>query len=62
MQVGVEAQIPVNPTTGPNIGAVVSVQIFIDDLFPKIFGHPIFFNDEDNNASDHEASEPNSGK
>ena len=41
-QIGAEAVIPVNAHTGPNIGAVVQVQIFIDDLFPKVFGHPIF--------------------
>jgi hypothetical protein len=45
-QIGAEAQIPVNGATGPNIGATVQVQFFIDDLFPKIFGHPIFFNKE----------------
>ncbi len=44
-QIGAEAVIPVNAHTGPNIGAVVQVQIFIDDLFPKVFGHPIFFGD-----------------
>jgi len=49
-QIGAEAVIPVNSQTGPNVGAVVQVQFFIDDLFPKIFGHPIFFNnDNDNN-------------
>jgi hypothetical protein len=36
----------VNAHTGPNIGAVVQVQIYIDDIFPKIFGHPIFGHDE----------------
>jgi hypothetical protein len=41
-QVGVEAVIPLNHATGPNVGVVFNVQIFIDDLFPKIFGHPIF--------------------
>lgn len=51
-QVGVEAQIPVNSTTGPNVGAVVSVQFYIDDIFPKIFGHPIFFKDENDSQSD----------
>jgi hypothetical protein len=61
-QFGAEAQIPVNRTTGPNVGAVIQVQIFIDDLFPKIFGHPIFFSDENNNPSDHEAANPDSGK
>ena len=41
-QVGAEAVIPVNSHTGPNVGAVVQVQFFIDDLFPKVFGHPLF--------------------
>jgi len=50
VQVGAEAVIPVNAHTGPNVGAVVQVQIFIDDIFPKVFGHPLFFNnDNDNN-------------
>jgi hypothetical protein len=47
-QVGVEAQIPVNSATGPNVGALVSVQIFIDDIWPKVFGHPLFFGGEEN--------------
>jgi len=46
-QIGAEAQIPVNGSTGPNVGAVFQVQIFIDDIFPKVFGHPIFFNKDD---------------
>jgi len=44
-QIGAEAVIPVNAHTGPAIGAVFQVQIFIDDLFPKVFGHPLFFGD-----------------
>jgi hypothetical protein len=51
-QVGVEAVIPVNNHTGPNIGAVISVQIYIDDIFPRLFGHPVFFKDENENSSD----------
>ncbi len=47
-QLGAEAVIPINGHTGPNVGAVIQVQIYIDDLFPKIFGHPVFFNDESN--------------
>ena len=47
-QIGAEAVIPVNPHTGANVGVVVQVQIYIDDLFPKIFGHPIFEHDERN--------------
>jgi len=41
-QIGAEAVIPVNHQTGPNVGAIFNVQIYIDDLFPKIFGHPLF--------------------
>ncbi|MDP9172922.1 MAG: hypothetical protein M3O30_03540 [Planctomycetota bacterium] len=41
-QLGVEALIPINGQTGPHVGAVLQLQLFIDDLFPKIFGHPIF--------------------
>jgi hypothetical protein len=47
-QLGVEAVIPVNAHTGPDVGAVIQVQIFIDDIFPKVFGHPVFFNKESN--------------
>ena len=39
-----------NKQTGPNIGFVVSVQIYIDDLLPKIFGHPIFGSHENTPA------------
>lgn len=41
-QVGIEAIIPLNHQTGPNVGVVFNVQIYIDDLFPKFFGHPLF--------------------
>jgi len=51
-QFGLEAQIPINNHTGPNVGALIQVQIFIDDIFPKIFGAPIFFKDAHDNFSD----------
>ncbi|HUA65344.1 MAG TPA: hypothetical protein VME24_05820 [Alphaproteobacteria bacterium] len=41
-QIGAEAIIPVNSATGSQVGAIVQVQIYIDDLLPKLFGHPIF--------------------
>jgi len=41
-QLGAEAVIPVNAHTGPNVGFTVQVQIFIDDIFPSAFGHPLF--------------------
>ena len=61
-QLGVEAVIPMNSHTGPNVGAVVSVQIYIDDIFPKIFGKPVFFSDENNNPSDEREDKTTSGK
>lgn len=44
-QIGAEAVIPVNAETGPNVGAAIQVQFYIDDLFPRIFGHPLFNGD-----------------
>jgi len=41
-QLGAEAIIPVNHQTGNQVGMVFQVQIFIDSLFPKVFGHPVF--------------------
>jgi hypothetical protein len=48
-QLGVEAIIPVNSHTGPAIGGVFQVQIFIDDLFPHTFGFPVFGRDNSMN-------------
>jgi hypothetical protein len=42
VQFGAEALIPVNSQSGPHVGFVVQTWIFIDDLFPAIFGHPLF--------------------
>jgi hypothetical protein len=41
-QLGAEAVIPANSATGSRVGAVVNVQIFLDDIFPTVFGHPLF--------------------
>ncbi len=41
-QIGAEAIIPVNGSTGHEVGAVIQLQIYIDDIWPKIFGHPLF--------------------
>jgi len=45
-QIGAEAIIPVNGASGHDVGAVVQLQIFLDDIWPKIFGHPIIGSDE----------------
>lgn len=41
-QLGVEANIPINRASGSHVGATIQMWIFIDDLFPRIFGHPVF--------------------
>lgn len=41
-QLGVEALIPINRGSGANVGVVVQTWIYIDDIFPKLFGHPVF--------------------
>jgi hypothetical protein len=45
-QIGAEAIIPVNSASGHGVGAVVQLQIFIDDLWPKVFGHPLIGSDK----------------
>ncbi|HWE93569.1 MAG TPA: hypothetical protein VG269_06295 [Tepidisphaeraceae bacterium] len=42
LQVGVEANIPINNHSGTHVGVTVQAWIYIDDLFPRVFGHPIF--------------------
>lgn len=45
MQIGAEAIIPVNGRTGNHIGGILSVYIFIDDIWPHVFGHPLIGED-----------------
>jgi hypothetical protein len=45
-QIGAEAIIPVNNASGRDVGAVVQLQIFLDDIWPKWFGHPLVGSDE----------------
>ena len=44
-QIGAEAIIPVNSASAQNVGAAVQLQIFLDDILPKVFGHPIIGHD-----------------
>ncbi len=44
-ELGAEAIVPVNRDSGAHVGAVVQVWVFIDDIFPSIFGHPLFGGD-----------------
>lgn len=41
-QVGAEAIIPANSATGSQVGVVFQIQLYIDDIWPKTFGHPLF--------------------
>ncbi|MBF0506562.1 MAG: hypothetical protein HQL09_06985 [Nitrospirae bacterium] len=42
MELGIAAQIPVNSQTGKNVGVLGLIHFFVDDLFPKSIGGPIF--------------------
>jgi hypothetical protein len=41
-QLGAEANIPVNGRSGAHVGITVQMWIYIDDIFPRTFGHPLF--------------------
>ena len=42
LQLGIEAQIPVNHQTASHVGVLGMIHVFVDDLFPKSIGRPIF--------------------
>ena len=42
MQLGLEAMVPINSASGHNVGAVFQVHWFLDDLFPRSLGKPIW--------------------
>ena len=42
MQLGLEAVIPMNRHTGGSTGVLLQLHFFLDDLFPRSFGKPIF--------------------
>src|SRR5205814_2712855 len=41
-QVGAEAVIPINERTGSNVGVIAQLHFYLDDLFPKSLGRPLF--------------------
>ena len=42
-QVGVELLVPLNKTTGTNVGVIAQLHLFLDDLLGNtVFGRPIF--------------------
>ena len=42
IQLGVAAQIPINSRSGSSVGVLGLLHLYIDDLFPKSLGKPIF--------------------
>ncbi len=42
VQLGIEAQIPINDRSGKNVGVLGIIHFFIDDMFPNSLGRPIF--------------------
>ena len=41
-QLSVEAVIPINSRSGNRVGWIAQLHFFLDDLFPKTIGRPIF--------------------
>ena len=41
-QVGVEAIVPINERTGTSLGVIGQVHFYLDDLFPRSLGRPLF--------------------
>jgi hypothetical protein len=41
-QVGAEAVIPVNSRTGSDVGFIAQLHFYLDDLFPRTIGRPLF--------------------
>ena len=44
VQLAVEAQIPINSRSGSQVGWIVQLHFYLDDLFPNSIGKPIFGN------------------
>jgi hypothetical protein len=42
MQFGIAAEIPINSHSGKSVGVLGLIHLFVDDLFPKSIGAPIF--------------------
>ena len=51
-QIGVEALLPINETSGKHPGVVAQLHVFLEDVFPQTLGRPIF-----GDASDHDDGE-----
>jgi hypothetical protein len=45
VQLGAEALVPVNAASGRHVGGVVQLHLFLDDIFPRSIGRPIWQED-----------------
>ena len=41
-QFGVEAVVPINERTGRSVGVIGQLHFYLDDLFPRSLGRPLF--------------------
>jgi hypothetical protein len=41
-QLGVEAVIPINRASGDDVGVIANLHLFLEDIFPKTIGRPLF--------------------
>ena len=44
-QLGIEATIPVNSASGNNVGVLMQLHFYVDDIFPHSLGTPLFGDD-----------------
>src|SRR5258708_16031928 len=52
-QVGVEALIPINRQSGSGVGIIAQVHFYLDDIFPRTIGKPLFGNSTSRQALDY---------
>jgi hypothetical protein len=41
-QVGIEAMIPINRESGTGVGVLAQLHLYLDDIFPRSIGQPLF--------------------
>ena len=41
-QVALEAMVPINRASGTGVGGIVQLHLYLDDIFPKTIGAPLF--------------------
>jgi hypothetical protein len=41
-QVGLEAIVPINHASGTGVGVIAQLHLYLDDIYPKPIGRPLF--------------------